>query len=423
MNCHICGYLIPAGKKYCPGCGRVVRVNNTNTNETDAVSSDTMKFERPVAQADGTKVYRPAASKPKAPTQKTIHIPDIFSTDPNAPEYTDPHAYDTATAHVLEYDRMFVSRSDDKGGEMPRKSAPAYTDSSTKQFAPVAENVRKRIIIEQEPEDADYDENYDEYYDDNAAVNDRKAGPHINIKAIIIAAAVIFGIIVCIMGVYEIGQQFGFWGDDVSVSAEDSSDREKLPGNRQETSAEDKENDEEKDNSDYKTGIYTVKSDQKNIFVYKSASDRRITATIPNGAVIEITEIEDGLGKTTYNNYTGWIEMTDVEYTPNEIPEEKPAETTTAAETTTKAEDANEEAEEQEDEEEEAPALPTSPGTYTVTLSGGTPLNVRDSNSTDGAVIGTLPNGSTVEVLEVKSSWGKISIDGKEGWVYMAYLK
>lgn len=414
MKCHICGFEIPEGKKYCPGCGRVVRVGIRNPQQTNNVSSDTLKFDRPVTGQDKSAVYRPAASKPSAPTQTTIHIPDIFSSDPNAPEYTDPHAYDTATAHVLEYDRMFVSRSDKSVNS--QQSSAKYTDDRTKQFAPVSDNGNKRIIIQQEPEDEYYDDdsydenNYDDGYD--TSESDRKAGPHINVKAIIIIIAVILGIVVCVTGVYQIGKQFGFWGSESTsdVTGEDSSDKEKLPANKENSSKEDENNDDEAQTT-YKTGIYTVKSDQKNIFVYKSATDQRIIATIPNGAIIEITEIKDELGKTTYNSYTGWVEMTDVEYTPDEEPEEK------ADETTTKKENSS------ENDDEETPNLPTEPGKYTVTLSGSTPLNVRASNSTSGEIIGTLSNGTEVEVLEVKSSWGRISLDGTEGWVYMEYLK
>ena len=416
MNCHICGYNIPEGKKYCPGCGRVVRQNAQNQPQ---VSSDTMKFERPITGKPGANTPRAAAPTQKTPTQKTINIPDIFSTDPNAPEYTDPHAYDTATAHVLEYDRMFVSKSDDSKAPA-KQSAKAYTDDRTKQFPAVQSSLSKKIIIEQEPED-------DYYYDDNnnydeeqtSAKRDRKAGPHINVKALIIIVAVILGISLSVKGVYEIGKTFGFWGTEVSSSnAEDDTDREKLPANKEpDSEKEDKDDKEDKDTTEYKTGVYTVKSEYKNIFVYKSVTDRRITATIPRGAILEITQIEDGLGKTTYNAFTGWVEMTDLNYTPDATPDNKEPETTTKPEETSVKKD------EEDKEDEETPAAPTSPGTYTVTLTGGSPLNVRDAHSPDGEVIGTLKNGTTVEVIEVKSGWGKITLDGKEGWVYMQYLK
>lgn len=414
MKCHICGADIPEGKKYCPGCGRVVRLNAQNTEKPQSVPSDTMLFDNPVAQQNSAGVRRPASTT--TPTDKTINIPDIFSTDPNAPEYTDPHAYDPATAHVLEYDRMFVSRSDNKtDGSRQEKT---YTDDRTKKFAPVSDDVTRRIVIEQEPADDEYyDDNYDnnEYYEEHDnSETDRKAGPHINVKAIIIIVAVILGIVLSVKGVYEIGKTFGFWGSETSSSqmGEDDTDKEKLPANKEpDSDKEDKNDKDDKDETEYKTGIYTVKSEYKNIFVYKSATDRRITATIPRGAILEITEIKDGLGKTTYNAFTGWVEMTDVEYTPDSVPDNKDPETTTKAE------------EPSEKQDEETPDLPTTPGTYTVTLTGGSPLNVRNAHSTDGEIIGTLSNGTTVEVIEVKSSWGKITLDGKEGWVYMAYLK
>ncbi|MBQ7961692.1 MAG: SH3 domain-containing protein [Clostridia bacterium] len=411
MKCHICGNEIPEGKKYCPGCGRVVRLN---TQQSPAVSSDTMKFDKSVTEKLRTEL--PPSQDKKTTTDKTINIPDIFSTDPNAPEYTDPHAYDTATAHVLEYDRMFVSRNEEKdNGKQPAK---AYTDDRTKQFTPVSAPVNKRIVIEQEPSDDYYDDN-EVYQEQEASEADKKAGPHINVKAIIIIVAVILGIVLSVKGVYEIGMSFGFWGTENTSSnvSEDDTDKDKLPANKeQDSDKDDKNNDKDEDEIDYKTGIYTVKSEYKNIFVYKSATDRRITATIPRGAILEITEIQDGLGKTTYNAFTGWVEMTDLNYTPDSVPDNKDPETTTKAEETSVKKD-------DEDEAEETPDAPTTPGTYTVTLTGSSPLNVRDNHSPDGEIISTLKNGTTVEVIEVKSGWGKITLDGQEGWVYMQYLK
>ena len=322
MKCHICGNEIPEGKKYCPGCGRVVRLN---TQQSPAVSSDTMKFDKSVTEKLRTDMSDSQIRK--APTDKTINIPDIFSTDPNAPEYTDPHAYDAATAHVLEYDRMFVSRNENKENES--QSVKTYTDDRTKQFAPVSAPVNKRIVIEQEPADDYYDDN-EVYQEQESSEADKKAGPHINVKAIIIIVAVILGIVLSVKGVYEIGMSFGFWGTENTSSnvSEDDTDKDKLPANKeQDSDKDDKNNDKDEDEIDYKTGIYTVKSEYKNIFVYKSATDRRITATIPRGAILEITEIQDGLGKTTYNAFTGWVEMTDLNYTPDSVPDNKDPET------------------------------------------------------------------------------------------------
>jgi len=50
-------------------------------------------------------------------------------------------------------------------------------------------------------------------------------------------------------------------------------------------------------------------------------------------------------------------------------------------------------------------------------------LNVRQGPSTDVPVIGKIKNSDVVEVELVSSKWGKISINGKTGYVYMQYLE
>lgn len=393
MKCHICAHEIPEGKKYCPGCGRVVRLNETSNDET-------MKFADPIKELRKAENYKASSQE-----SSTINIPDIFSADPNAPEYKDPHAYDTATAHVLEYDRMFVSRSD---GREKTYQPDIYEDDSTKRFSPVSDSAQtRRIVINPEPE-------YNDYYEDqpkeerDAYVErpKRKAGPKINVKIIFLLIAVIAGISICVMGIYRIGEQFGFWESEKTsqqAGNENPSDTDSTPAGKPANTVEDEANLP----SDYEKGIYTVKSDQKNIFVYKSVSDQRITATIPNGTVIEITELNGDLGKTTYNSYTGWVEMTDLEYTPDKEPEKEP-------ETTTKAEEGS---------EEQGYSFPTTPGTYTVTPGSSTYLNVRASASTDSTVVGILAKDTQIEVTEVDGFWGKVKVEGADGWVYMPYLK
>ncbi len=398
MKCHICAHEIPEGKKYCPGCGRVVRLNESTNDE------NTMAFADPIKELRKAETYKSDSSEA---SQSTINIPDIFSTDPNAPEYKDPHAYDTATAHVLEYDRMFLSRSNDR--ESPR-SSNIFDDDTTKRFSPVSDSQQtKRIVIQQENEYNDYYEEQPEEEPDTHIERPRKkAGPKINVKLILLLVVIIAGLSICVTGVYRIGQQFGFWEgkDETHQTVDDPSDKENSnkPAEKPAETIEDEAN---LGTSDYKTGIYTVKSDQKNIFVYKSVSDQRITATIPTGTVIEITEIKEELGKTTYNSYTGWVEMADLEYTPDEEPE-KEKETTTKAEATSG---------------EQEFAFPTKPGTYTVNPGSSTYLNVRASASTDSTIVGILEKDTKVEVTETDSFWGKISFNGADGWIYMPYLK
>lgn len=48
-------------------------------------------------------------------------------------------------------------------------------------------------------------------------------------------------------------------------------------------------------------------------------------------------------------------------------------------------------------------------------------LNIRTGAGTEYPIIGRLPKGEVVDVLEEKDGWAHI-IDGKEGWVSMQYL-
>lgn len=391
MKCRVCSTEIPQGKKCCPKCGRVVTAADAQSEKTTSDNYSSVE--------DRTIVYRPASSSSAQPSDKTININDIFSSDPNAPVYSDPHTYDRATADILEYDRMFMSRS--------------KSDDDVKIFVPEADTVKTQknaaFTIEQE---YDYDE--EEVYDNDAeddipskgiVIRDKKrAKPHFNfnVKYLVLAVAVIAGLIVIVFGTHQLGKQFGIFGGETVDEPKSgiSSGAVEKPPKKNEASSD-------IDNSYIeKTGVYTVYTDQNNIFVYKSVSDQRIIATIPNKTIIEISEIKDDFGKTTYNNYTGWVKLNELKFTPNETPEKE-------TEKETKKED------------ESNTELPDyKPGTYTVTLNGsGTTLNVRSIGSTDGEIVTTLAEGTQVTVEEVKSSWGKIYVGDIEGWVYMEYLK
>lgn len=404
MKCHVCGYIIPEGKKFCPGCGRVLK---------DAELKKAADIPRKPEAIDATIVYRPSALKNSQEAENATKITDIFSTDPNAPEYTDPHTYDRATADVLEYDKQFVSRKENKSAfafDTNVYAAPAnkrnnYPAATTYQYA------------DNEEQDYDIEPEYDD--DDNYSKN--AVRPRINIKMLIICIAVIAGIVIIITGTYKIGQQFGFWGETettANTSEEDKTLGEKAPVVNEPDSTTSSAV------SDYKIGTYTVSSDQSTVFMYRSETDARIIATIPNLEVIEITEISGEMGKTTYGAFTGWVYLEDLEYAPDkELPD---GEKTTVAETTTAAsendaEDDNNDTGETTTKQESSAAT----GTYTVDLQGdGTYLNVRDSGSTDGAAISRIDDGAQVTVDKIENGWGHITTaDGVEGWVSMVYLK
>lgn len=389
MKCRVCATEIPEGKRCCPKCGRVITSTAKKTEDEAKNNQSTL--------SDRTMVYRPATSKSSQQSDKTIKINDIFSSDPNAPTYSDPHTYDRATADVLEYDRMFMKRADKEN----------YDDGEDmKFFEPKKTNEQHNFTVTSEY-DNDYDETSDIFDSKNdtmesrgAVIRDKKrAKPHINfnMKYLMLAIAVIAGLIVIVFGTYQLCKQFGIINDDEKYS--------NISGENAETTTKKKnENDTDDDNSyTAQTGVYTVYSDQNNIFVYKSISDQRIIATIPNKTIINVSEIKNDFCKTTYNGYTGWVKIDELKFTPNEKPIQQETEPASNDETTTQEQ---------------------TTGTYTVTLNGtSNTLNVRSIGSTDGEVITTLSDGAQVNVEEIKNGWGKIFINEVEGWVYMEYLK
>ena len=226
-----------------------------------------------------------------------------------------------------------------------------------------------------------------------------------------------------ITGAYRVGEQIGLWGENKAPTQSFTDDEEKTFGEKAPVVKE-TEKTTNSEISDYKIGIYTIKSTNDTVFMQKSKTDERIIATVPSGTVIEITEISDDKGKTTYGEYTGWINLEELEYTPDA--------SVTVIETTKAPEVASEEAINPEDISEPPTTEPTttrpipdSPGTYTVDLLGdGTYLNIRDAASIDGEIVTTIIDGSEVIVDEVDNGWGHvITEDGTEGWIYMVYLR
>ncbi len=382
MKCRICSFEIPEGKKSCPKCGRVV------------TAADKQRSEQNSTVSDKTMVYRPASFNSSPASGDTIHIGNLFSSDPNAPKYSDPHAYDKATADALEYDKMFMSKSsaNDRNEYESRNTYERTEKEITDDTIYYGNNYEEDEYIEEEPKTTR-----------GAVIRDKKqAKPHLNFNAkyLVIAIAFILGLVVIVTGAYQIANKIGLLSEQNEAESVASGQSAENP----------KKSDEEKTEEDiaytYQTGVYTVYSDDSNIFIYKSSTDQRIIATIPNKTIIEISAIEGNFGKTLYNDYVGWVRLDELKFTPNEVSEH-----TTAAPTTEASSDTTS-------------ASPSTPGTYTIHLTdGSTHLNVRSIGSTDGEIITTLANGTEVYVEEVKSGWGKIFIEDIEGWIYLKYVR
>jgi len=69
------------------------------------------------------------------------------------------------------------------------------------------------------------------------------------------------------------------------------------------------------------------------------------------------------------------------------------------------------------------PPPPPSSGnlTGTVTTTGGA-LNVRSAPNTGAAIIGTLPNGTRITILEERNGWYRINMGDREGWISSSFI-
>lgn len=204
--------------------------------------------------------------------------------------------------------------------------------------------------------------------------------------------------------------------------------------------------------SPYKPGLYAIETDGIPLKLRKDHSSTAETIlTIPNKTEVNVLEVffdeasADNdfkyWGRISYKGRPGWVSMkylkkaySDNVVTPDDITTTTSASTTdtsttqpvsetttggastsTTAPSTTNAATQNK--------------YPT--GNYAVSA-GGQGLNIRSSSSSGSSKLGTLEDGEAVTVLEVIDTngsdettryWGKISYEGKTGYVCMAYLK
>lgn len=118
----------------------------------------------------------------------------------------------------------------------------------------------------------------------------------------------------------------------------------------------------------------------------------KIVGKLSKGKQITILSEQNGWMEITFNNQKAWISS---EFVKN-ISEPK------------------------EQVETKAPTKPSG-ATGTVTVAS---LNVRDSGSLDGKVIGTIRKGENYKILEEGNNWSKIELQsGKFGWVASWYLE
>lgn len=105
----------------------------------------------------------------------------------------------------------------------------------------------------------------------------------------------------------------------------------------------------------------------------------RILTTMPKGTTVKVTDINQGWGKVTYGNHTGYSFM---QYLSLNSPTNS---------------------------------------THKVSTSGKG-LNLRTGRGTKYKILLSIPNGTNLSISDISGGWGKTSYKGKTGYVSMQYV-
>lgn len=131
-----------------------------------------------------------------------------------------------------------------------------------------------------------------------------------------------------------------------------------------------------------------------------------VLTSIPKGKSVTLLDKKDGWYQVTYNGKTGWIAGNYVKVSAALVDTKNTASTTTTTAKSTTTTTA---------------AASSNLGKCTVTVST---LNVRSGPGTNYSIISKLSKGQSVQALEKKGSWVKVTISGsKTGWVSGSYVK
>lgn len=117
-----------------------------------------------------------------------------------------------------------------------------------------------------------------------------------------------------------------------------------------------------------------------------AASSGNVLVTIPQGTTVNLTEKQGEWYKATYQGKTGWLaaEYITVSGSANSTPVQTPA------------------------------------SNGKVTAAGG--LKLRETPSSTGKVLSTIPEGSTIKLIEKQDNWYKTTYQTYTGWVSADYI-
>ncbi len=140
----------------------------------------------------------------------------------------------------------------------------------------------------------------------------------------------------------------------------------------------------------YKAGTYETRE----IMNFRVAPGSTVITTIPAGTLLQVTAIEGVWGKAEYQGKTGWFSL---EYSTYKPASEAPSQDN----------------EEENNSSSQTPA-PSANKQYRVTED----MNIRDTYTSSGRIVGSVPAGTLIEVLEkTDDNWGKVSYGGVTGWM------
>lgn len=133
------------------------------------------------------------------------------------------------------------------------------------------------------------------------------------------------------------------------------------------------------------------------------SSTGKMLVTIPEGTMIELIEQQGRWYKTTFQGKMGWVSADYVSATTSSPIKVQPP--TAPSDAKTPNDDSSTD----------------SPQKGVITASGG--LNLRETPEAIGEILVTIPEGTTIELIEQKDQWYKTTFQSKTGWVFADYIK
>lgn len=161
----------------------------------------------------------------------------------------------------------------------------------------------------------------------------------------------------------------------------------------------------------YFAKVTTAAGDVLNVRTLPSV-DGTVIHKLNSGDIVEVVGQSGDWLLILFDNGEGYISSRYAEEVDTEIPPIEPEKPQEPVEPPTTDDNTN----------QEVPKPPSLTGNLTGKVTAKS-LNIRESASTDSAIIDTIKLGQTVEVLSLDGYWAEIYVNSKTGYVHKTYLK